>query len=54
MTDIEILEIMISAIERIELDESYNYEGNGETTYILNTSGAINYLYNEIDLRKSK
>ena len=54
MTDIEIIEMMINAIERIELEETYNYEGNGETIYSLNTSGAINYLYNEIDVRKSK
>lgn len=53
MTDIEILEIMKNAIERIELDDSYNYE-TGETYYELNTNSAVIYLDNEIDLRKAK
>lgn len=53
MTDIEILEIMIKAIEQIEVDDKYNYE-TGETYYVLNTNSAVSYLYNEIDLRKSK
>jgi len=53
MNDIEILEIMINAIEKIEVDDKYNYE-TGETYYILDTKNAISYLYNEIDLRKDK
>ena len=55
MTDIEILEIMVSAIEKIELNEfSDSWEGNGEITYSLDTSRAISYLYDEINLRKSQ
>lgn len=53
MTDIEILEIMINAIELISVDDKYNFE-TGETSYVIDTGSAIHYLYNEIDLRKAK